>query len=173
MDMKDRTHLPIFGVGPFLCGGMVLFTGALIALAAFDIIPFSFTNETVKAMLLLVGILFIVFGMFLFFGADFGGALTEDIKHNRLKTNGTYSLVRNPCYCLFFYGCIGAVFMAHNPFLFVIPVILWVAMRIVLKKTEEKWLLEMYGEEYTAYCQRVNRCIPWFHKKEKSDKTEA
>jgi hypothetical protein len=35
-------------------------------------------------------------------------------------------------------------------------------MIIVLKKTEEKWLYKMYGEEYLDYCKRVNRCIPWF-----------
>ena len=27
------------------------------------------------------------------------------------------------------------------------------------------WLLELYGNEYTDYCKRVNRCIPWFSKK--------
>ena len=35
----------------------------------------------------------------------------------------------------------------------------------VLKRTEEKWLLNLYGDEYGQYLKRVNRCIPWFPKK--------
>ena len=35
----------------------------------------------------------------------------------------------------------------------------------VLKNTEEKWLSELYGQEYLDYCKKVNRCIPWFPKK--------
>lgn len=30
--------------------------------------------------------------------------------------------------------------------------------------TEEKWLLDLYGEEYAEYKKNVNRCIPWFPK---------
>ena len=42
-------------------------------------------------------------------------------------------------------------------------------LTIVLKNTEEKWLLDLYGEEYARYKKHVNRCIPWFPKQE-SDK---
>ena len=41
----------------------------------------------------------------------------------------------------------------------------WLIMTVALKNTEEKWLLELYGQEYTEYKQRVNRCIPWIPKK--------
>ena len=34
-------------------------------------------------------------------------------------------------------------------------------MTITLINTEEKWLLDIYGDEYEAYKKRVNRCIPW------------
>ena len=39
----------------------------------------------------------------------------------------------------------------------------WVAEDL-LKNTEEKWLEELYGQEYIDYCKKVNRCIPWFPK---------
>ncbi|MBQ3937315.1 MAG: hypothetical protein II722_09680 [Ruminococcus sp.] len=55
--------------------------------------------------------------------------------------------------------------IAHNPFLLVIPALFWSEMTIVLKRTEEKWLTELYGQQYTDYCKKVNRCIPWFEKK--------
>lgn len=38
-------------------------------------------------------------------------------------------------------------------------------MTVLMKGTEEKWLLKLYGTEYSNYCKRVNRCIPWFAKR--------
>ncbi len=32
----------------------------------------------------------------------------------------------------------------------------------IIGKTEEKWLLEVYEQEYRDYCMRVNSCLPWF-----------
>jgi protein-S-isoprenylcysteine O-methyltransferase Ste14 len=49
--------------------------------------------------------------------------------------------------------------------LFIAPVLGWAFMTIVLKLSEEKWLENLYGDEYVRYCKRVNRCIPWFAKK--------
>ena len=56
---------------------------------------------------------------------------------------------------------LGITFMWHN--VCVLPMILvdWIILSVVLKNTEEKWLLEVYGEEYAEYKKRVNRCIPW------------
>lgn len=45
-------------------------------------------------------------------------------------------------------------------FLFTIP-FYWGLLTVLIKKTEEVWLKEIFGEEYIAYCKRVNRCIPW------------
>lgn len=36
-----------------------------------------------------------------------------------------------------------------------------IILTAVLINTEEKWLLEVYGDEYAEYKSRVNRCIPW------------
>jgi len=38
-------------------------------------------------------------------------------------------------------------------------------MTIFLIYTEEKWLKDLYGQEYIEYCKKVNRCISWFQKK--------
>ncbi|MBR2257265.1 MAG: hypothetical protein IJ899_07995 [Blautia sp.] len=37
----------------------------------------------------------------------------------------------------------------------------WVILTIALKLTEDKWLLNLYGQDYADYMKRVNRCIPW------------
>ena len=41
----------------------------------------------------------------------------------------------------------------------------WRLTRSSLKNTEEKWLANLYGQEYIDYCKRVNRCIPWLPRK--------
>ena len=55
----------------------------------------------------------------------------------------------------------GGVLMWHNAWMLILPVIDWLIMTVVLINTEEKWLLDLYGDEYTRYKKRVNRCIPW------------
>ena len=44
-------------------------------------------------------------------------------------------------------------------------VVFWALLTVMMQVTEEKWLLEQFGDEYREYCKRVNRCIPWFPKR--------
>ena len=48
-----------------------------------------------------------------------------------------------------------------NKYLLVLSGIYYVVMSVVIRNTEEKWLTDLYGEEYRDYCRRVNRLIPW------------
>ena len=41
------------------------------------------------------------------------------------------------------------------------PMIVFGMGAVTLKLTEEKWLLDLYGQDYADYRKRVNRCIPW------------
>lgn len=86
----------------------------------------------------------------------------KDIESNHLQTGGIYAWVRNPIYSGIVIALTGILVMLHNLWLLLIPVFFWVFMTVLMKKTEEKWLLELYGKEYEEYCKKVNRCIPWF-----------
>lgn len=163
--MDNKKHLPLYGIGPVLCFPTAAATAAAIALSAYGRIPGRVTNPAAAAVMTVVGILLIIEGIALFFGADVGGKLSDEIKANRLKTNGSYRFVRNPCYVLFLLGDTGAILIAHNVLLLCLPVVFWLVMTAVLKRTEEKWLLSLYGQAYTEYCSRVNRLIPWFPKR--------
>lgn len=159
---KEKKHLPLYGIGPALCCSMALVTAVCIWLANKGYIPGKIDNKVIKWIILIIGIALIIEGVVLFFGADLNGNLQENIKANKLKTNGAYKFVRNPCYCMFLFGCTGALFIFGNWYLMVLPFLFWIQMTIVLKNTEEKWLTDLYGQEYIDYCKRVNRCIPWF-----------
>ena len=160
--MKNKKHLPLYGIGPALCYPMAVLSAVGIWLSVKGILPCVIETRAVRIIMLVIGIVLIVEGVLLFFGADLNGNLQENIKQNRLKTNGSYRFVRNPCYCLFLLGCTGALLIAHNLLLLILPPLFYLWMTVILKRTEEKWLAELYGDEYKAYCQKVNRCIPWF-----------
>ena len=162
--MDSKKHLPLYGIGPILCFPTIIITAVAIVLSILNIIPGNIVNPTLRIIMFVIGIVLIFEGIVLFFCADAGGKLQDDIKGNKLKTNGSYKFVRNPCYVMFLLGNTGAILIAHNLVLLILPVLFWIEMTIVLKNTEEKWLLGLYGQEYADYCKRVNRLIPWFPK---------
>ena len=158
---ENRDHLPVYGIGPALCYPMAVLSAIGIWMSEKEIIPGKVDNVLVRIIMLVFGILLIIEGIALFFCVDLNGNLRENIEQNKLKTNGSYKFVRNPCYCLFLLGSTGAVCIAHNPLLLVLPPLFYIWMTVILKRTEERWLTDLYGDEYKEYCKRVNRCIPW------------
>ena len=80
-------------------------------------------------------------------------------------TTGAYALVRNPIYSAILILCTGVLMIGGNVLFLILPFLYWAFLTVLIKHTEEKWLSELYGEEYKEYCKKVNRCIPWFPKK--------
>lgn len=159
--MKEKNHLPLFGVGPMIALFQILITVIGIILSYrgyFDVGKIEFLNIPLKIM----GIGLIIFGLYLNYSAKRKSKLFEMVSENKLITTGVYSIVRNPVYSAVLLACTGAICIANNLILFFIPVICWIYMTVLLKLTEEKWLTDLYGREYTEYCKNVNRCIPWF-----------
>lgn len=159
----------VYGVGPIY--GLI--TGILIiisiVLSVLDIIPGKINNKLVIIILIIFGICFMVYGFILWKRAVLDNKLVEDyIEKNKLCTEGVYGIVRNPCYTGVMFICTGIVLMLHNVYLFILPIIFWVIITILVKTTEEKFLLEKYKSEYEKYCKQVNRCIPWPRRKDKS-----
>lgn len=106
----------------------------------------------------------ILFGAYLDLSAKLKSKLFQKVEENKLITDGVYGITRNPVYSGAFLECVGAVLIANNLLLLIVPVLCWIYMTIFLIHTEEKWLRKLYGQEYMDYCKKVNRCIPWFSK---------
>ena len=162
--MKEKSHLPLFGVGPVIIAVQILITMTGIIASCrglFDTGKIELLNIPLK----IVGVGLLAFGFYLNYSAKHKSKLFEMVAENKLITTGVYSIVRNPVYSAVLLACTGAVCIANNLVLFFIPVICWVYMTIFLKLTEEKWLTDLYGQEYIEYCKKVNRCIPWFPKR--------
>ena len=162
--MKEKGHLPLLGVGPVIIAVQILITviGVIVSYRRYFA---AGKIEWLNIPLKIVGIGLMVFGFFLNYSAKRKSKLFEMVAENKLITTGVYSIVRNPVYSAVFLACTGAICISNNLILFFIPVICWIYMTIFLKLTEEKWLTDLYGQEYIEYCKKVNRCIPWFPKR--------
>ena len=162
--LMKKNHLPLLGVGSVIIAGQVLITviGVIASYRGyFDAGKTGLLNTPLK----IVGVGLMVFGFFLNYSAKHKSKLFEMVAENKLITTGVYSMVRNPVYSAVLLACTGTICISNNLILFFIPVICWIYMTIFLKLTEEKWLTDLYGQEYTEYCKKVNRCIPWFPKR--------
>ena len=156
----EKGHLPILGVGPLYVITIILITVISIILSATRFIPvITFTN--MRWIFILIGILCFIIGITLWLKAVIIDRLDTHIIKNELVTTGVYAYVRNPVYSAFMFVCTGVLMIYGNIVLLLLPIIYWGFMTILMKSTEEKWLEDLYGQEYIQYLQRVNRCIPW------------
>ena len=155
-----KDHLPILGVGPLYVITIVLITIISIIFSATRFIPvITFTN--MRWIFILIGILCFAIGITLWLRAVIIDRLDAHIIKNELVTTGVYAYVRNPVYSAFMFVCTGVLMIYGNLVLLLLPIIYWGFMTVLMKSTEEKWLEDLYGQEYVQYRQRVNRCIPW------------
>ncbi len=161
---NKREHLPLIGVGPLIVIPQLVVTALAIILSEMGMI-YSLQIKGLKISLIIIGIMLILLGAWLWFSSNFKVKIDACIKENHLATSGVYSMVRNPIYSAFYLMCIGALFIETNIILFVLPVVYYAYMTVFLIKTEEKWLSELYGKQYEEYCKNVNRCIPWMPKR--------
>ena len=164
--MKTQKHLPIFGVGP-----IYVLTIAVLTFAAYRMRNLAALSsgriDVLRKPLLILGIVLIVLGVFIWFQGAVVSRLLDGIVQNRLVTTGIYAWVRNPLYAAFMFACNGVVLMAGNLWFFFLPFLFWGFMTVLMKLTEEQWLRDLYGKQYDDYCSRVNRCWPWFPRKSK------
>ena len=162
--MKQKDHLPFFGIGPYYVGAIATLTLAGMILSAKGCLD-SGLVPALKTPMLVIGIIVILLGAFIWGYAFFFDKIDEAIKNNRLYTKGIYAWMRNPLYTGWMFICIGVSLFAGNLWLLILPFIYWALMAVMMKLTEEKWLHNLYGAEYDAYCKRVNRTWPWFPSK--------
>ena len=164
--MKNQDHLPVFGVGPFYGIVVIATTAATVyGLVRGSFLSLAVSSSGLRILMFVAGLALLVLGGVVWARAALGkGCIDKYILRNELCTEGVYRLVRNPCYSGIMFACTGVLCLFSN--LIVIPLFLlyWLAMTVLMKYTEEKWLLKQYGQAYAEYCQSVNRCIPWIKK---------
>ncbi len=92
-------------------------------------------------------------------GRNWSGTVTLKQSHE-LITTSPYSLVRHPIYTGLLIAFLGSA-MARGEWRGVLAVaIAWVALWRKLR-LEERWMRDLFGEQYAAYQQRVPALIPF------------
>lgn len=159
----EKDHLSVLGAGPAYVITIVVLTMTCIVLSQMGILPYLRIRATI-AVLHTAGIIFFAVGIWLWVSAAIKEKLQDNIIANKLITTGVYSVVRNPIYSAFTFVLTGVLLIYSNLYLLPLSILYWTLLTIMMRATEEKWLLEQFGDEYRDYCKRVNRCIPWFPK---------
>lgn len=152
-------HLPIFGVGPYLISTIALITLFALALNYLKIIP-TYTINPIKPFFVIIGTILIIIGIVFWLLAVIKSKIGKSIRNNDLITTGIYGYVRHPIYATFLYIFTGIIVVYGNILLFILPLIFWALLTITMKKTEEAWLMDLYGDDYINYSKKVNRFIP-------------
>ena len=158
--VKAGQKLPLYGVGPYIVYGMAAVTVVGIVLFSY-VFRIGTLSTPWTYIFRIMGGLLIGLGVAVWYIGALRSGMDEHIAENKLKTDGIYAWVRNPMYSGWWFMITGISLMWVNIWVLITPFINWLIMTIVLKKTEEKGLLDLYGEEYMKYLRRVNRCIPW------------
>ena len=135
--MNNKEHLPMYGIGPIYGGVSIAVTIAAVILGQQE---FSETGKIaiLKIPSLIIGILLIVFGAYLWYSAVFRAKVDYGIMQNKLVTTGVYGLVRNPIYSAFMFFCTGALFISGNVFFYPLFFFYWSFMTVLVINTEEK-----------------------------------
>ncbi len=157
---EKKEHLPLFGVGPLYVLVLALLTLGAWWLGSWPALEGGRLWGLEKPLTLL-GLACILGGVLLWVWAVVFSRIDDEILKGHLVTTGAYALVRNPIYSAFMIACTGVILIRGNAWLFFLPLVYWALMTLLMKRTEERWLRESFGEEYERYCQRVNRCWPW------------
>lgn len=160
---EKKKHLPMIGVGPLCVNVMIALTVGGIILSRQGLLAAG-KIAALKVPFAVAGCLLVAGGLGVYAGALFFSKIDTHIRQNTLAQTGVYACVRNPIYSAFMMFCTAALCFEGNGLLLVLPPIFWLWMTLLMKYTEEKWLLNLHGEAYREYCRRVNRCLPWFPK---------
>ena len=164
--MSEKKHLPMYGTGP-LCVTIMIILFLIMLILDYKKILLSGEIKTYKTVFLFLGIILILLGIYMWIHAVIISKIDTSIIENHLLTSGIYAWVRNPIYSAFAIALTGGSLLFTNLWFLILPPLFWLTITVIMKLSEEKWLLNAFGDEYLEYCKKVNRCIPWFPKKNK------
>ena len=156
-----KKPMSVYGIGPVFGLIAVLLTVAGILLRKKWIFESGVPeNKVLRYIYIGLGIAIILAGIIIYYQAVFGVRVDDYIRRGRLCTEGIYAWVRNPIYTAILFACTGALFISGNVYMYAIPILLWILLTILLKKTEEPDLFQRFGQEYGEYYTKVNRVLP-------------
>lgn len=146
----------------------ILMMSVFICLPLFDFDNFLSDN------IFEVGIFIEVFGAVIFFfsiclmlwarkllGDNWSGQI-QKVNEQNLITSGPYAVIRNPIYTGVICGYLGT-FISFHTWASMISFTGITIMLLIKTNREEKFLLQVFGEEYQTYIKKTNALIPFIY----------
>lgn len=75
-----------------------------------------------------------------------------------INLNGLYRVSRNPLYVAYFFYFLGCVLLTQSMILLAILLVFQISAHWIIK-SEERWCIQKFGEEYIDYMNKVRRYI--------------
>lgn len=131
---------------------------------AIQVFSILFSKTENKTFLNVVGIIVTALGVAAFILSvlqmkDNWRAGVQKKDSTELVTDGIYSISRNPAFLGFDLMYIGILVSFFNRHLCLVSVISVILFHLQIVNVEEDFLLERFGEEYTAYRKKVHRYL--------------
>lgn len=90
------------------------------------------------------------------------GGLDKKVHADTLVSSGMFAVCRNPLYVGNALVLLGLFVVHNNPLAYIIGLLFFGVAYWGIVAAEEKFLAEKFGDDYRAYCARVNRFWPDF-----------
>lgn len=157
MDLIGKTPInPIFFYSGKLMGYITWIIQLLLILGVDLIDRLSFNyNECVSFALLIVGLIFIVFSLINLGSSTRLGLPTDETV---FKTNGLYSISRNPMYVGFNLLTIASMIYTLHWGVILLGLYSMIIYHLIILG-EERFLMNRFGEEYLTYKSKIRRYL--------------
>lgn len=153
---STREVLFVWIVGAcFTLPGIIYLFTPWLDFAAFQILPLI---RTLASLVMLLNILF--FGWIHFSLGNNWSPVLQIRKEQELITTGPYKFIRHPMYTCIFVHALMILLVSSNWLLGLAGLISFGVIYPFRVKTEEKMMLDTFGDQYTDYMKRTGRLLP-------------
>ena len=136
----------------------LIFARVPLGLLDARIVPISLVSDVVGVALTAAGVVFAIWARFVL-GRNWSGTVTVKENHELIRT-GPYSFVRHPIYAGLLLAALGTALIHGRvrDFLgFGLAFFGW----WLKSRTEEKFMVELFGGDYIQYRKQVKRLVPY------------
>ena len=150
-------NMNLLGIG----GKLIVYTGGYILFAT--VLTFFFPNIFISRFAPFLGLLPLVYiwlplGLILL--AVSAWQVATKFKASELMTDGFFRYSRNPLYAAWAFFILPSLVILSSSWLFIgTPVVFYIVFKIFIVE-EEKYLEDVFGEEYLAYRKKTGQLLP-------------
>lgn len=165
VDAKENSEIQFKKKSFVETGSMMAFFFILILIIRLGLGRIFIESEINRIILMLIGIIFVVFGSFVNIRGRFDlktnwANQVVIYKNQFLVNSGMYSKVRHPLYASIMLMFFGLALIFTNYFALVLNIFIFIPFMYYRAKQEENALTEKFGEDYKNFQKKVGMFFP-------------